>query len=299
MVQPIGRTVAGQMGRAMKSILSFVMPACLMAMSCAAAPLCASPSELKLLKAAVLEQALTSAALSCHLDAEFGRFVTVYHQGMADSDRALKTFFARRPSGESYEAYKARIADGLVVRSLHDEKFCAEAARVFEIALQHKQAAPPKLIATGYEHCGKPVMAAVEPALRPVKPAPVPVPVLSPMARKALALAEHTANPPPIPHPAMRPTAPMKFAVVAPKTAALPAKPVIRQAERIAPAPDVETVEDDTPDPIPNAYKPGAYWVDERRAPPAEINREGPPLVQGPDGRWYVIIGHHAHWNSD
>jgi hypothetical protein len=54
-------------------------------------------------------------------------------------------------------------------------------------------------------------------------------------------------------------------------------------------------------DPIPNAYKPGAYWVDqaretERYAPP---QRERAPLVQGPDGRWYVVIGHHAHWTND
>ena len=114
-----------------------------------AAPLCATPGELKLLKAAMLEQALTAAAQSCHQNAEFGRFVAAYHSGMVQSDRALKSFFARRKAGETYEAYKARIAEEIAARSLHDANFCAAAGRVFDIALKHKRAVAPKLIATG------------------------------------------------------------------------------------------------------------------------------------------------------
>jgi len=262
-----------------------------------AAPLCASPSELKLLKAAMLEQALTAAAQSCHQSAEFARFVTAYQSGMVASDRALKAFFARRKSAESYQAYKARIAEEIAARSLHDGAFCAEAGRVFDIALKHKQAVAPKLIATGYEHCGMPHQAAskpviAEPALRPVKPAAVPLPVLNPAAREALALAPRSDLPPrPQPKPmvklAQAPLPPPVPLRPTPLRAPVPAKSAPLQAA-LAPARSDASLPDDG---VPNAYKPGAYWV--------EAPREHPPLVQGPDGRWYVIIGHHDHWTND
>lgn len=306
----------------MKPVLFFVIVTACATVSAGAAPLCATSSELKLLKAAMLEQALTSAAQSCHQSAEFSRFVAAYHTGMVASDRALKAFFARRKTGESYDAYKARIAEDLAMRSLHDAAFCSEAARVFDIALKHKQAAPPKLMATGYEHCGKPgvrapvampVMARVEPALRPVKraPDPLPVPALSPAARKALALASRTPPAtaptiPPKPHPALRQEPPVKLATPVPPAPPTPvrsasAQPLFVHAKSVAAAVSESGDEDMPYDPIPNAYKPGAYWVDqaretERYAPPP---RGRQPLVQGPDGRWYVVIGHHDHWTND
>jgi hypothetical protein len=313
------------MGQAMKSVLFLVIATISVLASAEAAPFCASPSELKLLKAAMLEQALTSAAQSCHQSAEFGRFVAAYHTGMVASDRALKAFFARRKTGETYDAYKARIAEDLSARSLHDTAFCAEAARVFDIALKHKHAVPPKLIATGYEHCGKPglrapvampVMARAELALRPVKRAsdPVPVPALSPAARKALALASRTppttapttpTATPPQPHPALRQEPPVKLAMPVPPAPPAPvrsasAQPLFVHAKSVAAAVSESGDEDMPYDPIPNAYKPGAYWVDqaretERYAPP----RGRQPLVQGPDGRWYVVIDHHDHWTND
>jgi hypothetical protein len=287
----------------MKQSLFAVMAAGLVFGSAAAGPLCATPGELKLLKAAMLEQVLTSAALSCHQNAAFDRFVAAYHNGMVANERALKAFFARRKTGESYEAYKARIAQKVAASSLQDGRFCEEAARVFDIALQHKQAQAPKLIATGYEHCAAPqapVMAKVDPALRPVKPAakPVPVPVLSTAAREALALANRRDSPLPQSKPPTRMAA-MPPARLSPVMAtAVPAKRLPLQAELAVPVTSkAETIEDVLPsrDPVPNAYKPGAYWVNDavQQAP------ERHHLVQGADGRWYVLIGHQDHWTND
>ncbi len=301
----------------MKQSLFAVLAAGFVFGSAAAGPLCATPDELRLLKAAMLEQALTAAAQSCHQSVEFARFVAAYHAGMAKSDRDLKDFFARRKTGESYQNYKARMAAALSLRSLHDGAFCAEAKAIFDIALKHKQTKAPTLVATGYEHCGvpqmpaaKPATAQVEPALRPVKPVPVPLPVLSPAARKALALAHRSDGPqttPPHRKPPMAvaaqqtPPAPVRPAPVA----ALPAKRLPLQAELVAAEPP-GAPEGDTAyrpaDGVPNAYKPGAYWVrsdQERELQTAPRPPARDRLVQGSDGHWYVVIGHHDRWTND
>lgn len=269
-----------------------------------AASLCASPSEVKLLKAAMLEQALTAAAQSCHQSAQFSRFVAAYHGGMVQSDRALKAFFARRNVGESYDAYKARMAAEIASRSLHDASFCPAAGRIFDIALKHKHVVAPTLLATGYEHCGlpraKPVIA--EAALRPVKPVVAPPPVLTPAAREALALAHRSETPPlPQPKPPLRVAQALLAAApihVAPLRAPAPIKAAPLQTELVSAVParaEVEEAPYREDDRVPNAYKPGAHWV-EQEAPPT---RESRPLVQGADGRWYVEIGHHDHWTHD
>ena len=277
--------------------------------SAEAAPFCASPGELKLLKAAVLEQALTAAAQSCRLDAEFNRFVATYHQGMVESDRALKVFFAHHQTGEDYQGYKARIAATLAQKSLHDPAFCAEAQRVFAIALKREKAAPPHLIATGYEQCRLPAQTQTAAmSLSPAGRASPPAPVLPPEAEKALALAPHGAQAramPPV--PALRPAPAMKMAVQKPAATAKPLTPgsfhwaelpqehvVSTPARHITNAALPRAMEEgaSSSDPIPNAYKRGAYWVvrdgsstDDRSHPPS------PYMFQGPDGHWIVVTG--------
>ncbi len=260
-----------------------------------AAPPCATSGELKLLKAAMLEQALTAAAQSCHQSAEFGRFVAAYRGGMIQNDRALKAFFARHNAAESYQAYKARMAEEVALHSLHDAAFCADAERVFAIALKHKQAAPPKLIATGYEHCGAPRAAAsAVAALQPVKAAPAPVPVLSPLARKALALAPRKET------PLQQPSPPKLVAQAAPVKAVKTAPDAAKQRALQAEPPPEDADQDQPPgDRIPNAYKPGAYWVNHDSQAEGPPPRARHPLVLGPDGRWYVVTGHHDQWRDD
>lgn len=277
-----------------------------------AAPFCASPGELKLLKAAVLEQALSAAAQSCRLDGEFSRFVTAYHQGMVESDRALQAFFAQHRTGENYQAYKARIAATLAQKSLHDPAFCREAQRVFAIALKREKAAPPRLIPTGYEDCGSPArLQAAALSLNPAHRASPPTPILPPEAEKALALAPHAMQAratPPTPIPSLRPS--VKFAgqkpPVTPKLATakpdkvmpgsfrwteLPQGPVAStSASHLAKAglPRGMMEEGASTDPVPNAYRHGAYWV-VRDGSSTEERRSSPYMFQGPDGHWIVV----------
>jgi hypothetical protein len=67
---------------------------------------------------------------------------------------------------------------------------------------------------------------------------------------------------------------------------------------------------------IPNAYRPGSVWVGDAGPDWGSVSYYPPPppswypprgwyppprrhLVRGPDGRWYVVIGRHAHWVRD
>ena len=63
-------------------------------------------------------------------------------------------------------------------------------------------------------------------------------------------------------------------------------------------------------DNVPNAYRPGTVWVGDARPAWGQVSYYPPPprgwhppprrhLVRGPDGRWYVVIGRHAHWVRD
>lgn len=277
-----------------------------------AAPFCASPGELKLLKAAVLEQALTAAAQSCRLNAEFNRFVDTYRQGMVESDRALQSFFARHQTGEDYQSYKARIAATLAQKSLHDPAFCREAQRVFAIALKREKAAPPHLIPTGYEDCGSPAkLQAAALSLNPLRRASTPTPVLPPEAEKALALAPHVAQAraTPTPIPTLRPA--VKLAgqkpPAAPKLAATKSDPVMPGSFRWTELPQGPVASTSAGhlakaglprgmteegasanDPLPNAYRHGAYWV-VRDGSSTEERRSSPYMFQGPDGHWIVV----------
>lgn len=276
----------------------FAIVVCALAVPAAASPQCASPAEVKLLKAVVLEQVLTAASQSCHLNGEFSRFVTAYHEGMVKSDHALKVFFASRSAGEGYDGYKSRIAKHVALKSLHDANFCADASKVFAIALKQENTAPPALIATGYENCGVPASpaqglvtylapeaaktvtlpikkAAAKPAaLHIAAVAPRKLPVAAPQPRPAPVHLAAIPKPPVAPaEKPLRITAAL-HPVAAPVTPA-PAQPLHRDADHAIPvkatrdeAPSwssSNTEEEDTPyrpgDNIPNAYKPGATWV--------------------------------------
>lgn len=263
-----------------------------------AAPRCASPDEVKLLKAAMLEQVLTAARQSCRLDTDYSRFVAAYHAGMVKSDRSLKSFFASGASGEGYDGYKSRIAAAVSFKSLHDPNFCADAKALFDIALHRKAGPAPALIATGYENCAMPAAqkpplvvllhrkapppaALQKPPVQAQPPAAAMASIAVPRPRPVLAAAK------PMPLPQAKTAPPRSLRVTAPLTAlegpqhSAPQQPGpssepagARLAKNRLPPNSPEPVaekqepvwnEEASPylpgDPTPNAYKPGAVWV--------------------------------------
>lgn len=166
-----------------------------------AAVVCATPTEMKVLQSAVLQQQLTVAAISCRMHADYNRFVAAYQQKLVQSDRALKAFFSTRPRGENYDAYKSRIANVVSQKSLHDAKFCDNAQKVFDMALGRGMTRrglapePPQMVETGYEGC-RPVadtmlVAQIAPqAANPPAPKPQPRPNLSPLPMQAAAVSK-------------------------------------------------------------------------------------------------------------
>jgi hypothetical protein len=232
-----------------------------------AAPYCASPAEMKLLKAAVLEQALTAAAQSCHLNAEFSRFVATYKEGMVASDQALKVFFSSHKTSEGYEGYKARIAGQVSLKSLHDASFCADASRVFAIALKQEKAPPPSLIPTGYENCARPAPllsaamvehkspeAATTAALSLRKPVETAKPVLRPAIAERLpgvfgktAAAKTSAKSPLAEIPPAKTAAVTPSAVKANPAKSSQTKPSLAKPSAIKPAPVKAAVKETKP----------------------------------------------------
>jgi hypothetical protein len=260
-----------------------------------AAPTCLKPAELKLLKTAVLEQALATAAQSCHLEAAHARFRAVYRADLQASDRALKGFFASRKSGETYTVYKARIGREIAGRS-HDAKFCRAAGVIFAIALNHEKASPPSLGATGYEHCAMPG---------------IPSAPQHPLQIEAASVSPSREMPP---VPSVRPQ-PVTVATAVPLrlTAPLHSNDAQKQVESPAQSPVAEhdeswreasnvdlssladAADEGSPykpgDPVPNAYKPGAVWISAaaQPVPPAQYQPRppNPDVYLGIDGRWH------------
>jgi hypothetical protein len=288
----------------MKRFLSLTITACGLAVSAHAAAICASPQELKVLQAAVLQQQLMAAVQSCRFGADYNRFVAAYGAAIVQSDRALQDFFRRNKGAEGYGAYKARIAKAASLKSLHDPRFCASAKAVFDVALGRGEGKKtPGLIATGYETCravaAKPVMAAkpVPWALRLAaipKPAPRPaasvapaVPNEKPVIRLAAALP-----PPQRPLPAVAPPFDKKLpsaAMLASHAPAVAEPPeVVGQALRTVAAQQPQRRNPDwgPGDPyagggnIPNAYQPGAYWV----------HNQAPPPRRRPHDHWTLLF---------
>jgi len=203
------------------------------AVSAQASVICATPQEMKVLQSAALQQQLMVAALTCHKSEDYNRFVTSFRGQLIKSDNELKTFFAGRPRGEDYNAYKTRVANAASLRSLRDERFCESAQKVFDLAMGRGEerrgltAEPPQLIETGYEGC-RPVddnlitvQAVPKPVMKPTaKPAetrvaglqiakppivPAPKPTLNPVDQHALALVPKAA-----------PSAPVRVAALPP-----------------------------------------------------------------------------------
>jgi hypothetical protein len=293
----------------MRRLFFGTLAVCQLAAVSHAAATCASPQELKALQAAALEQQLAAAAQSCHFAADYNLFVAKYRGAIVRSDRAVKGFFRGRANSEGYDFYKTRIAQNTSLRSLHDPQFCRSAKMVFDMALGRAGAGKsPAMVLTGYEHCKM-----------PASPRAVVVTTTMPAAR-SLALAESIPRPLPRMAPAVvrlpkpPPAVPKRLVSQAPapvvETAPTPQMPAaqtgqpeiarLRAAEwEQRAAADTHTTSGyDEEDNIPNAYKPGSVWIgaEARDDIPPEHQR---PLVMGPDGRWYVRIGHQKTWQRD
>jgi hypothetical protein len=358
----------------MRRLLFGIVAVCLWAASANAAAICATPQEKKVLQAAALRQQLAAAAQSCHYTADYSRFVATFGRAIVKSDRALKEFFHRRKSGEGYSAYKARIAETVSLRSLHDPRFCQSAKIVFDLALKRDGAAQePSLVQTGYERCrplpAKPVVASnslprvpartvtysisktAAPAVAGEVPRAAPVghvQVAAPGPGRSTrsGTSKPAASKPPV-LVTSAPRTEMPKVLVPPPPAAEPVEdtPPVQMEDDAAPdlaSPDEAEQEpafeqaqaDDKPygaidrrlpnrtmnhpgydpradseaddpysdgDDVPNAYKPGAYWVSDDDPPRLSAMRHPPQtrVVMGPDGRWYPIRPNRPVWSDE
>jgi hypothetical protein len=248
----------------MRKLVIVIVALGTLSVSADAGLVCATPPEMKVLQSTALQQQLMVAALTCRMREDYNRFVTAYRDGLVQSDQALKAFFAARPRGEDYNAYKTRVANQASLRSTHDPRFCDSARKVFDMALGRRlerrglAPEPPQLVDTGYEGCRavddtklieakarpaakvalapKPVprpanapvklAAAHSVSLQMAKPVPTPKPVVTAEAVRALALRPHIAATVPKPVPVVTvQSKPVQVAVAGPKPAGA-AKPV-------------------------------------------------------------------------
>jgi hypothetical protein len=220
---------------------------------------------MKVLQSAALQQQLMVAALTCHKSADYNQFVTSFRGQLIKSDNELKKFFAGRPRGEDYNAYKTRVANSASLRSLHDAQFCDSAQKVFDLALgrseEHRGLAPepPQLIDTGYEGCRP-----VEDRLITAEAAPVPEPKPAVKPAKTRVASLQLAKPPVVPEPILNPvdehaqafvpkaapTTPVRVAALAPVGMRAPAAhtlsaqvPVVPAPARKAPQPSIAAAE--------------------------------------------------------
>ncbi|HEX4158439.1 MAG TPA: hypothetical protein VHY79_08175 [Rhizomicrobium sp.] len=106
----------------------------------AAAPRCARPDEVTAIQAAMIQQELMVAALTCNEVEHFNAFQTNFGPELRTSDAKLARMFmrlygARRGEAE-YHAFKTRLANHSSMRSIRDNvSYCHEAASVFGSAL--------------------------------------------------------------------------------------------------------------------------------------------------------------------
>jgi hypothetical protein len=254
----------------MKKLLVAMTAFAALSAAAQAALVCASAPELKVLQSTALQQQLMVAALTCQMRGDYDRFVAAYRDGLIQSDAALKAFFAARPRGEDYHAYKTRIANAASLRSVRDPQFCASARKVFDMALGRRlerrglAPEPPQLVDTGYEGCravdnrlieakaqpaakvaaipkpaprpaGVPVKLAAAPTVRLLASAPVPT--AKPAMQVEISQAHpHVAIALPKPAPPI-PSKPVQGAAVAPNTQAakpLPVAPMVSRQVQVA-----------------------------------------------------------------
>src|SRR5579862_9657098 len=111
-----------------------------MAANAAAATRCAKPDEVTAIQAAMIQQELMVAALTCNEVEHFNAFQTNFGPELRQSDAVLARMFmrlygARRGEAE-YHSFKTRLANHSSIRSIHDNVgYCHEAATVFGAAL--------------------------------------------------------------------------------------------------------------------------------------------------------------------
>jgi hypothetical protein len=110
------------------------------AASSAMAASCATPDEVTAIQAAVIQQQLMVAALTCNQIEHFNAFQTSYAKELRRSDASLAHMFHRLyagPRGEAeYHGFKTRLANNSSIRSIHDnEAYCQNAGMVFDAAL--------------------------------------------------------------------------------------------------------------------------------------------------------------------
>lgn len=105
-----------------------------------AAPRCAKPDEVTAIQAAMVQQELMVAALTCNEVEHFNAFQTNYGPELRSSDGHLEKMFrrlygARRGEAE-YHAFKTRLANHSSMRSIRDNMgYCRDARAVFDAAL--------------------------------------------------------------------------------------------------------------------------------------------------------------------
>jgi hypothetical protein len=295
----------------MRRLLFVTFTVCQLAGASQAAATCASPQQMKALQAAALEQQLAAAAQSCHFAADYSLFVAKYRGAILRSDRTVNAFFGSRANSEGYDVYKTRIAQDTSLRSLHDPLFCRSFKSVFDMALGRAGAGKsPAMVQTGYEHCKMPaplrtvVMTTTMPAARALALADAPV---IPTPRMARALV---SVPKPVPVGVLASRAPAHVVETPPAQTQTELPETVQLSTTTAEQPRWgRAVADTRPhtefndayegkDNVPNAYRPGSVWVgaEARDDLPPEHQR---PLVMGPDGRWYVLIGHQKVWSRD
>lgn len=318
----------------MRRLLFGVFAACQVVTAADAASICASPAELKVLQAAVLQQQLMSASLSCHDGADYTRFVAAFRDRLVQSDRALKQFFLSRKNSEGYTAYKSRIASGVSLLSLHDPRFCENAKIVFDMALKGGGPAhAPSLVQSGYERCRLAVPKFVVASKVPL-PARPPAEVLPRPVPPQRSVGSIGNAPVPVPAPRkIRAASGVEVAAVQP---ALPPRPVIavrRTPDRVEPVhadvgvvqPRIASVEppvrrgnegtwslpasshdlaesdhdlaetdEAADDNIPNAYKAGAHWV--HNAPVAADDDPPPRRAHSRRPAVRTVLGPDGRW---
>jgi len=123
---------------------------------------CARPQELMALQTAALQQNLMVAAFTCRDTSAYNGFVTFHQSELQQSDKALMSFFVQRSAQtgvDDYSTFKTSLANDSSVRSLHDDQFCSDADASFAVALDRKVPLAelvterPSPIQTGFVGC--------------------------------------------------------------------------------------------------------------------------------------------------
>ena len=104
------------------------------------APRCAKPDEVTAIQAAMIQQELMVAALTCNEVEHFNAFQTSYGPELRSSDAKLEHMFKRLYGGSrgeaEYHAFKTRLANHSSMRSIRNNSdYCHEASVVFGAAL--------------------------------------------------------------------------------------------------------------------------------------------------------------------